>query len=394
MADQRDAGARFGIKADVAEHTAVGRVRICEGDVLEPHLAARRPQGAGVVFLRHAAALIEDAEKVFQRRQLEEQGGDEGRGRFQAANQQHREAHEADDFADAGHAVHVQPGADDNDRDHRQGAGRTCHDVDQRPPVQHGKLVPDDLVGDVAEQPRLRRKPGKGLHHHDVGQGILGSAGQRGVQALYPALRGFGLLHNDCGEHQEHADQHEQHKPKAPVQQQRHRQQHDGRQDGGQLVAEEHQPCSEQAIGAGEHRLDQAARMRLAVKRQRQRQDMLEIAAHGLDAVAVCKAFCLQRHHNVADDTTNADSDPDTKQDDCFMPKLRVRQAVRPRQQVDNPPEQHGIEELQARDHQVSEGEEARYPDVTAEKAEHPAISFEESHLPVPAETEYPGLQC
>ena len=58
--------------------------------------------------------------------------------------------------------------------------------------------MPDHLLGDVAEQPRLGRQAGEGLHDHDVGQRVLRRAGQRGVQALNAALRGFGLPHHDA----------------------------------------------------------------------------------------------------------------------------------------------------------------------------------------------------
>ena len=36
--------------------------------------------------------------------------------------------------------------------------------VHHRPPVQHGELVRDHLVGDLAEAPGFRRQPGEGLH--------------------------------------------------------------------------------------------------------------------------------------------------------------------------------------------------------------------------------------
>ena len=58
-------------------------------------------------------------------------------------------------------------------------AARVMH-VEQRPPVQHRELVRDDLVHDVAEQPGLGGEAGEGLHQHDVGQRVLGGAGERG----------------------------------------------------------------------------------------------------------------------------------------------------------------------------------------------------------------------
>ena len=310
--------------------TVAAAVRVFEADVLEADLAARRPQGAGVVLFRHAAAGVQDGEEVFQRRQLEEQRRHERGGGFQAADQQHGDAHEADDLTHAGHAVHVQPGADDDDGNDGERAGGAGHDVDQRPPVQHRELVADHLLGDVAEQLALGRQAGEGLHHHDVGQRILRGAGERGVQPLDPALRHLGLLHHDHGEDQEDRDQRDQHQREAPVQEQRQRQQDGGRQDGGKLVAEEHQPGREQPVGAGQHLLDQAAGVGVAVERQRQGQHVLEVLAHGIDTMPVRQSLGLQRDDDVADDAADADGDPDAEQHGGLMPQLAVRHFVGP----------------------------------------------------------------
>ena len=92
------------LEADITQdRRATGGV--CEGDVLEPDFASRRPQYPGIVFFRDGTAFVQDPEEVLQRRQLEEQRGHERRRGLQAADQQHGEAHEADDLTHARHAV-------------------------------------------------------------------------------------------------------------------------------------------------------------------------------------------------------------------------------------------------------------------------------------------------
>ena len=178
----------------------------------------------------------------------------------------------------------------------------------------------DHLIGDVAEQMRLGRQSRERLDDHDVADGILRGTGQRGVQPFDAPLRGLGLPHHDGGEHQEDGNQHDQHKAEAPVEEKRHRQQHDRGQDGGKLVAEEHQPGPEQTVGAGQHALDQAAGMRPAMERQRQRQHVPEVAAHGFDTMAVGQTFRLQSDRDVADDAADADGDPDPEQQGGLVP--------------------------------------------------------------------------
>ena len=84
----------------------------------------------------------------------------------------------------------------------------------------------------------------------------------------------------------------------------------------------------------------------------------------------------LQGHSDVADDAADADGNPNAQQDRGLMPHLALRQVVGSGQQVHHPAEQHRIEKLQARDHEVGESQETRDPDVSAKKAEHAAISF------------------
>ena len=259
---------------------------------------------------------------MLQHRHLEEQRGDERRRGLQPADQQHGDAHEADDLTHARLAVHVQPGADRDDGDHRQRAGGARHHVDQRPPVQHRELMADHLLGDFAELLRLRRQPGEGLHHHHIGQRILRGAGQRGVVAFHPALAGFGLAHHQRGDQHEDHHQHDQHQRQPPVQQQRQRQQHHGGQEGGELVAEEHQPGAEQRIGAGQHDLDQPAGLGVAVERRRQLQHVLEVAPHRRDTVAVRQPLGLHRDEDVAQDAAQADAGPD-----CQQPGRRAPEA-------------------------------------------------------------------
>ena len=58
------------------------------------------------------------------------------------------------------------------------------------------------------------------------------------------------------------------------------------------------------------------------------------------------------------------------------MPHLALRQVIGSGQQVHHPAEQHRIEKLQTRNHQIGESQKPRDPNVAPQKAEHAAISF------------------
>lgn len=165
-------------------------------------------------------------------------------------DQQRREPHEGDDLADARLAVHMQNGAEHEDRDDADGGcGPRQHGHD-RPPVQHRELVVEHLADDVAEHPRLGAQAGEGLHHHDVGQRVLRIAGEARMELFHLRLRVLRAPDDDGGD--DHEDHHEHHQQQAepPVHHQRQRQQHDQRAEGDDVLAEETEPQAEQVVRA------------------------------------------------------------------------------------------------------------------------------------------------
>ena len=81
----------------------------------------------------------------------------------------------------------------------------------------------------------------------------------------------------------------------------------------------------------------------------------------------------------LLDDAANADRGPERQQPAACVHSASGCELVGPRQQVDHPAEQHRIEELQSRNHQVGDGQQRRDPQIAPKKAEHTSVNLEES---------------
>jgi hypothetical protein len=185
---------------------------------------------------------------------------------FEAADQQRREPHEADDVGNFGLAVQVQQGTGGDDGDHRERAGAACHDGDDGPPVEHRELEANDVFHDVGEGFRLGLKPAEGLYGHHVAQCILCAAGEQGMRFLGLALAGLGLADHEQSDADEDGHKGHQHQRQAPVQERRERQQHDHRDIGGEVFLEEGEAECEQRVRPRDERFHHAARFRVRVE--------------------------------------------------------------------------------------------------------------------------------
>jgi len=124
----------------------------------------------------------------------------------------------------------------------------------------------DHLADDIAKKPRLIRKTGEGLHHHHIGKRILRIAGKLGMQRFNLALRAFRTADDKGRKAAKNQYQDNKKQPKAPIQDQRKGQQHNGGNESGQVFAEKGQPKPKKIIRAHQHDLHQPARLRIPMK--------------------------------------------------------------------------------------------------------------------------------
>ena len=221
-------------------------------------------------------------------------------------------------------AAQMQHRADHENGDDGDGAGGRGHDAQHRPPVQHRKLLLASTMSPVARNFGLGRQPGEGLHDQHIGQRILRRAGEGGVVALDLALRGLGSADDQDGEGAEHHDQHDQRDGELPVEDDGERQQHDGGEQSGEMLAEKGQPHPEQPIRAGEHHFHQPAGLAVAVEGGREREHVAEESAPWRQPVAVREALGLHGQQDIGADADQADAGPDDQQhlramDDGFV---------------------------------------------------------------------------
>ena len=107
---------------------------IGERDVVEFHKAGEAAGIDGVGPVAHRWHRIEHVEELAQPRGFHEDAVDEAHDLFELLDQHGREGDEHHDFADARLTLAVQDNADHEDRQNRDGGGRTGHHHDQRPP--------------------------------------------------------------------------------------------------------------------------------------------------------------------------------------------------------------------------------------------------------------------
>ena len=242
-----------------------------------------------------------------------------------AADQLGRQAHEGDDLPDRGAVVQMQPGAEREDRDQRDGRAGARQHGQQRPPVEHRELRGDQLVHGVAQLAGLGGEPHEALHQHDVAERIARLLGERGVVGLDPGLGSMGVAEHGPGQARDHEDQQHDQGAQPPVQEQRERQQHEQGDEGREVLAQERQPHAEQRVGALPHDLQLAPRMRAAVEGVGQPQDVLEILAHRGQAAAVGEAVGVQRDQDAGADAGHADRAPCAEQQQDLLPGLVAR---------------------------------------------------------------------
>ena len=85
------------------------------------------------------------------------------------------------------------------------------------------------------------------------------------------------------------------------------------------------------------------------------REHVLVEAAHRVQAVAVGQAFGLQGGDDVGDDAGDADHGPDAEQRAASAPQGGGRELVGAGEHLDDPAEQHRVEELQPGDGEVGD---------------------------------------
>src|SRR5439155_7275403 len=122
----------------------------------------------------------------------------------------------------------------------------------------------------------LGAEPGEALHHQYVAEYVAGALGDFVMQLLDLALRLVRLAHCDRVEYRKARHQPDHKKAELPVRLQRPRHHDDDRKQRRQMLTEESEPEPEQIARARMHDAQQAPGMMLTVKRQRQRDGILE----------------------------------------------------------------------------------------------------------------------
>ena len=121
-ADQRDGLARQRGEVEVGDRGAlavIGERHVLEFD--QPAHAARIDRVGAVAHRRHG---VEHLEELAQARRVHEHLVGEADHLLEPDDQQRGEIHEGDDLADGGEALHVEPDAEQEDRQHRDRGGR------------------------------------------------------------------------------------------------------------------------------------------------------------------------------------------------------------------------------------------------------------------------------
>src|SRR5581483_5746434 len=94
----------------------------------------------------------------------------------------------------------------------------------------------------------------------------------------------------------------DQQERESPVEEDRERQEHEERHERDQVLAEEREPEPPEGIGPREHDLEEPARMRAAVKAERELQDVLEVVREDGVAALVREPVGMERRERAADD--------------------------------------------------------------------------------------------
>ncbi|MGY3618774.1 hypothetical protein ACVJGD_004970 [Bradyrhizobium sp. USDA 10063] len=196
------------------------------------------------------------------------------------------------------------------------------------------------------------------------------------------ALHAVGLAHHQRRQHGEDDAEREQEDRKPPVDVERQRQQHDQRQDRGEMLAEEAEPEPPQRVRAVQHHLHQPSRMGAGVKGQRQLQDMLEIIGQDRLPLAMREPVGMQRHDGTTPDREQAERDPGREQRPWRGGRDQPGDRLA-REHVDDLAEQHRLGELRAGEQEIGAGQDPAEPRLLAEQFEHANVKTKQRHAAI-----------
>jgi hypothetical protein len=311
---------------------------------------------------------------------VEEQPIDEADRLIGPADQLGRETHEGDDLADARAIVQVQPGAERENRDQRDGRARARQHDQQRPPIEHRELRRDHLVHGGMQLAGFGSEPDEALDQHDVAERIAGTLGDRGMIRLDPGLRRMRPLEHEPGQQGDHDDQEDQQSREPPVQEQGERQEHEQGDEGREALAQEREPDAEQGVDALPHDLQLPARMRGAVEGVGQPQDVLEILAHRGQPTPLRQSVGVQGDQDARGDPADADPAPQAEEEKNLPPGLTARALAAAGQGVDDFPEHQRAKEAGGGERHIGQHQRGRERPLRRKQAHDAAIESQQVH--------------
>ena len=240
-ADQRNGFARQRREREIGDRrplAVVGERHVGEFD--QPAHAAGIDRVGAVAHRRHG---IEHLEEFAQARRIHQHAVGEADHLFEADDQERGEIHEGDDLADG----RDDPGC--GDRCRRRKIDSIVSVVAER--VSTAITAHQESTGICAASRRstssrrldhLGLDAGEALHQRDIAQRVRGALGERREVALDLALQLLGLVDHQRGQRREDDAEDDQQRGEPPVDEQRERQQHEQRDERGEMLAEEREP--------------------------------------------------------------------------------------------------------------------------------------------------------
>ena len=174
---------------------------IGERHVLEFHEPAHVPGIHGISAVAHRRLGVEHVEEFGKPRGIHHNLVGKMNRLVELADQERCEAHEHDDFADAGLAAQVEPDSEHENRKHCQRGGRAGNDRRHRPPRQDRDLCSEHFFAHLPHSRDFRLDAGEALHQSNVSKRIAGAFGHVRVVALDRALQLFDLAHDQRDHH-------------------------------------------------------------------------------------------------------------------------------------------------------------------------------------------------
>ena len=170
-------------------------------------------------------------------------------------------------------------------------------------------------------------------------------------------------------------------KAEAPVEEHRHRQQHEQRDESREMLAEEAEPEPGHAVRAFQHDLQHAARMGRGVEGQRQFEHVLEIIRHHGETPTMREPIRMERDQHACADGEKPESHPgdDERRQDRECDRRRSGNLAA-RQHIDDAPEQDRLGESRDRPAPHWPGRASRRSEIRAELAENAYIKADQPH--------------